>query len=762
MKKVIIAPSSYHEFLLKNLREKDPFNNDKIYTKEGLIRDFFGSFDKAFIIRLIKEKHITYELAKNLVFYMPFITIENNDKQKYILSLKNQFESGKYFAKNEFLNVALKDSIALIYGYGKDDPLLNFVLDSLKVKRKYICDIKELEMTITSFNMIEDEVFYVLNEISSLIKSGVSPTDIYLFNASNEKYQYYLSLFSPSFGLKINGLETNNLFLSGFCTEFFQKYTKDVSPIVAIEEMKEKYEDDEIFTLLYELVTAYFDEELPYANQKDIYISLAKEKNIKGPSYKNAITIINNPIPVQDKYIFVLAFDSNIPHVNVDKDFLMDEEKKGTLLETSVIKNRNERDVLLEFLSSDNEFYYSYTSRIDGKVNYPSPLVKNPSLQIVESTLPNTFYSLFYAQSVLNQSLDLDYYYKEKSEGLNLKEILATSYRSYNNEFKGVEDKIKDFINLSYSSVTKYYECPFNYYLSYILGLDNFEERFSTTYGSFAHEVLEDIYKKDYDFEHVYHNKYEQYKDKFNYRDRVLLENLNLQLLKAATVLRKHYFEYIDNPSYEVEQKIETRIDEKTYLNGRFDKVIKTPEYYMVVDYKTYSSSFSSEFLNDGIGLQLPIYAVLLDTYKPVSGLKAAGFYINVILDKSIKEAYADKGEACPSYLKLNGITIFDDVDITKIDKSLEGGEKSIFIEGLKLNASSKKVVSRNEFDSFKETALIKIKEAAEKIRENEYPISPYFIDTKYKNGCAYCDNRDICFVKEIQKRFIKEGGDED
>ena len=55
---------------------------------------------------------------------------------------------------------------------------------------------------------------------------------------------------------------------------------------------------------------------------------------------------------------------------------------------------------------------------------------------------------------------------------------------------------------------------------------------------------------------------------------------------------------------------------------------------------------------------------------------------------------------------------------------------------------------------------LTKYKEAAQKIRNNEFEISPLFLDNG--GACKYCEYRDICFVKANQRRGKNEEDDND
>ena len=73
MSKLIIAPSFYHKNLLQKYRSEDPFSDVKIMTKEQLIGEWKGRCEPKAFVYLLKKYHYSYDNAKSLIPFLPFV-----------------------------------------------------------------------------------------------------------------------------------------------------------------------------------------------------------------------------------------------------------------------------------------------------------------------------------------------------------------------------------------------------------------------------------------------------------------------------------------------------------------------------------------------------------------------------------------------------------------------------------------------------------------------------------------------------------------
>ena len=60
--------------------------------------------------------------------------------------------------------------------------------------------------------------------------------------------------------------------------------------------------------------------------------------------------------------------------------------------------------------------------------------------------------------------------------------------------------------------------------------------------------------------------------------------------------------------------------------------------------------------------------------------------------------------------------------------------------------------MSEDDLNEFKRITLENFINADKRIRNNEFPINPYY-KSERDNVCTYCQYRDICFVKSEQYR---------
>ncbi len=193
--KYIIAPRKYHLLLLNYLRKNDPFLDIKIFSKESLARSIFISVKEDAIVYLMKTYGYSYEISKMYLSDIQYVTKSDNLKINFLNKLKEEL------IEHDLVILPSEESVsnveATIYGYSEYDFELKNILESLKIKATYINYInKDIKRSLCNFEKIEEEVYYVLNEIASLIDKGTSINDIYIFRR-NKEYDYYLKKFSP-------------------------------------------------------------------------------------------------------------------------------------------------------------------------------------------------------------------------------------------------------------------------------------------------------------------------------------------------------------------------------------------------------------------------------------------------------------------------------------------------------------------------------------------------------------------------------------
>ena len=770
MKKLIIAPS----FLSKSINQYyfgiDKFYDVKIVSKEDLFFSLYGNFYNEAIIYILLNYNFSYSKASLFLSLLPYVNKDsNNTKLHELYLLKKDLIDHDYFYKNDADALIYKNKEVLIYGYSEDDKELLSLINALCLKPTFVSLSynDNIQLPLTEYSNIEDEAFAIMNSIASLIDKGVSTNDIYIYSLDSS-YNYYFSLFDKTFNFKIDTNEENSYYSSGISSLFFKYFEKSREVNQALIDIENDISDDEMFSYFKDEVLLNFYPELPYEQQLDLFLNRFKIDTIPNNKYSNSIQIIKQPTFVENKYIFVIGFNSaNFPPIFKDNDYLTDLEKNEINVNDSLTNSKCEHNLLVDFLKSDNNIFLSYCKRSASDNFYPSPFVVEFNLKIISGKFPLVVFSQNYADFYYTKALDNERLYKEKSQLLiSLAKLCEINYLSYDNSYVSNLPYNNGEFKLFFTSIDKFFNCPFSYYLNYIIGLDPFEGSFNTKLGNIAHNVFQQYFdkKKSFDFDKIFAIAKEK-ENPFSPKEELLLVGLKDSIKRALDSIVLH-LEHIKNYDVRTEFSLAYTVDDKTLLVGRIDKaIIVDNSYVAIIDYKTGSKAFDDDKIDQGLSLQLPIYCYLASKDVEYQNYQLGGIYIhNVISNKTLIEQKED--ELIPNYLRLNGKTLSSEEFISKFDDTCAEG-KSAFINSLKRNKdgtlSGDSLIGKELFDKYISSAEEKIKEANQKIRENKFDIKPVF----YKNDlpCKYCSYRDICFLRQEQIDYqspAEEIGEED
>lgn len=769
MEKVIIAPINMHLGILKNIRKEDPFINCKIFSKEQLIKDFFGTVTQGGDIEVLKNFDLTYEMVLEILSDITYFNNKKDGKFDIYDKIYRFLEEHKLISKNNLFKQFFSRKEIDVYGYNENDRILNYVLNETGCNVKYYNpSINIKNKSVNNFKYVSDECLYVLNSIAALIDQGVSHDDIYIYNAS-EIHKYYLDKYSESFNIKINNLHSQTYFLSGICTIFIKKYDEIRDINEALKFVEDTVKDDVILDDFIELIKENIHLSLPYEKQKDLLLNKFKSEEIKKDKYKPAIKLINGPIYNENAHIFVMDFSLGAaPKIYKDNAYLSDIEKAGTYIYTSKEKNQNSRFELLYFLSLESNFYFSRSDIVDNTNSYPTSFINEFGFSINYEPKIYTYYSPRLLDISYVKALDLYNSYLEKSEEyIGLAQLSEIKYKVYDNQFNGVSAIEKDdVLSLSYSSINDFCSCPFKYYLNRVLKVSNIEETFSLKIGNIAHKVFEKECDKDFGFLSTFDDVVKGFS--FNPMETLLINNLKENIRLAVESSLKHIKEFSSNPTVYFEEEIKFKLDEHTIFTGKIDKIVSVDNrYYYVVDYKSGSTTFSDKYLHLGKGTQLIVYTILTDHFEALDNMQIAGFYYNNIIPSELALKQIDEEDITPTYLKLKGKTLDEKDVISRIDTSFINSNAASFIHGIKLNTdgsfskATSSLISREGIEEYKQIVKEVITNVVISIRNNDFKIEPKCYSSN-DNACNYCEHRDICFRRHEQIIFVNEIGEED
>ena len=759
--KLVIAPKNNHLELLLFLRKNNPFLDIKLMSKEDLEKSFLYKGNNDSILYLMKEKGYSYEFAKSLLQDISYIDKESDNKKINELQIiKNELIEKEVFYSP--INTIDKYDEVEIIGYPKEDFELVNLLKLAGLDAKYTnLNSENKKHEVVEFLRIEEEVYFVLNEIASLIDKGINIKDIYLLKRSSA-YDYYLNKFSPSFGYRINLNKNESFYFLGGVKEFLKIYDSNKDLKESLISLKELMKDDPTYLDIEEVVNSSIIEDSSFELQKDYLVNKFKEKKIKEVRYTPALNVIDYPILNEDKCVFVLGFaQGEFPRSYKDDHYLSDKELSSINRLNSKDKTRIDEASLINFFNSNNKFHFSYSKSSNEGSHFASPISKKLDYKVIHKELPSSFYSEEVIKLIYANLRDLDNFYKErKDDYYKCRDVIEIKYDTYSNKY---ENKANAFdedskIRLSTTSLDLFSKCPFHYYLDKVIKLDEFESTYAISMGNIAHKCFEKFREPDFDFERVFEEEMNKYE--FSPSEKYLLtHNVKKQIKTAIEDIKKREENY-NSPRIYNELNINKKITDNTTLQGQIDNlVILDNKYIICIDYKTGSTKFERNKLEFGQSSQLPTYSYLISDDNRFKDKQVIGLYINNVMTSSLKDEKKEEDLIHP-YLKLNGVSLASLETMVNADKTLERG-KSEFINGLSTKIAgglkeNSSLITQEEFESYREIIYKFYLEMDKKLRNNEFDISPsYFSDSA--NACQYCSYRDVCFVKSKQYRILKK-----
>lgn len=709
---IIVCPNAIKEYLLR-IKEKE--QNIKFLTKKEIFDNTYFSYEFKDIYKLAKEKIMRFDNTKEIIDNLINIPERFNDCYEL---LKKHLNYNELF-KNLFVNKKV-----YIIGYSTiDEELINALNKNTNNYQFVNIDSSKYQHSYNEFITREDEVLFLINKICTLIKNGIDINKIYLYKYPKE-YNLIFKKYAYYYNLPIEFENDTTLYE----TNLFKAFLDDINKYdlnIAISNL-ENVKNDKYNTLT---KLAICINDASFIKDKEDLIKalayLAKNTKLDNVTYEKSIKLIDyNKIVNDDEYVFIPSFALNIfPHINKDIDLLTDNEKIECERNTSTINNKIEKELLKRFINNtknliitfSNNNYSSYKSTLISQLN----IVKNENNNIA-------FYNQKMAEVKVAKLKDEPYSDDEESKYANTFTNEEIRYKKYDNQFKPFNILNKKEFCLSYTAMNMYYECPFKYYVKYILKLKD-DTNFNLNLGNLFHQILDDSNKKEIDLN--------DYSDKLNNNDLTTSEKyFTKKLINQVFDVINLNNEFLETTQYK-EIKTEEKIELGNF-EGKIDKYLIDEENknIIVIDYKTGNYNFSDKYLTYGCDLQLPSYIYLLENHY--KGYKVTGSYIQKVcedLDKDKKH-----------YL-LNGITI-DDVNIqNRINNNIS--------KYIKLTKRTEDV-----FAEYYNIVKEKIDNAVNSIQSNEFQIEPLKIE-KTCDACTYCNYKSICYVKRNNFKNVEKEG---
>lgn len=752
---LLIIPNHLKETIL--LSFCDELKNIKIMTESEFLKKYYFDYDLETIYYLMNKYKLKYEVV--LIYLKNLYYVENkeysNEKLNKLVEIKKELEEHNLLKyKPLFLNKLKSMNIVFYNFYDLDKFYLNLIDNLKKITSVEVINEENncyYEHKIYEFKNAEEEVEFVATKICELVLSGVNINNIVLLNNS-DIYTNHIKRIFKYFSIPINIKDNNSLLGTKMGTFFLENINSDISKTFELLEINFDLKNSLNLEIYNRLITISnkFSFVSDYMEIKELLKVELLNTKLSDVILDEAVKVevLEDYIPNDNEYVFLLGFNQGECPKNLkDEDYINDLLKVKLNLSTTTSKNIIHNKKIISIIKNAKNLWITYklngeqgsltVSSLNEKLNYE--VIHNIKISYNYSNLNNNLKLARYMDDYLK--------YGSKNEDLDLLNNTYKNnvYRKYDNKFNGIK-KTSENITLSYSSMDNYYKCSFKYYISSILKLNCYEETFMTYIGSLFHYVLskkDNLSLEDSITEFMNNNPKE-----FTNKENFFLEKLKKDLEFILDVIKKQDdYTNFHNALYEKYIEIPKGYDK---FIGIVDKILLNDNKTLgaIVDYKTGNPSLELNYIEYGLGLQLPIYLYLINKINP--DIEVVGFYLQKILPSLItRNPLKDITSQKRDLLKLQGFSLSEEEKLSEFDKTYIDSEliKSMKVGNNGFYAYSK-TLTKNNMQNIVKIIDQKIDEALTNIHNNNFDINPKVINNK-NIGCEYCKFKDICYMTE-------------
>lgn len=679
----------------------------KIISVSELIELLTYQVNNELYLNSLENNNLASSITKELTKFNRYNLLNKNDELNNFNSINQSFLlNNKAFTNN------ITDYFFNILG---PIHLLKPFLIHFQINYKHFLNEQLNNINPLTFQSKEDELFYVFEKISLLLKDGIDINNIYLANYSNSDYTL-LDKISKFYQIPVLINNVQPLINIPYINELFKlEYSRIISLLNNKEDLNNYFWDvvkinEEDFNNNINKVINIFNN-YPYQKYKEeVVLKIIKNDLQNTSSFNNeeivGVKIIDlDHIMVLDDYDYVFIINAAYEHFPIiakDSDLLSDSDKELIGYPTSTEVN-----------ISINKYYEELINY--KAVKHLSYALQDASNEYTASDIVTKYQTDRKITHINKESINFGFainYYKYYFKDHNSDSLLSTfdpSFKIDLNEKSFITKYIENkSMKLSPTDITTYLHMPFVYYLEKIIGLSTFKESVSLNIGNYFHTIIEILYLVFFESKvnrskDGGHNKFSndevinenlielifKYSDKTDDFDYVSFYNdffdiyfmKELRLVSKVKTLEKSHENsliirtlfYIKKHQEEIIDALELLIDleehisseelilEKTFeldnIKGKADLIkIYDNNRYSIIDYKTGSrEAFNLEKIND------LLEALLLGENNEISfgSLNLLQLVLYSYIIHKTYEEYKLNDLAYYSYFtnKLNGIT---------------------------------------------------------------------------------------------------------
>ena len=740
-KTIYIVSNEVKKEILSYLNDQKMILDIHFFSLIEFIKRCYFDFDYKSIYELSKKYNISFSNAKSFINEMKYLVYSkeiNDEKYIRLLEMKNYLDSlGLLQYDNKFLKYL--NDYRIVTDLDISSPLINKINELLNNKIEVMKNEINNETIIYEYKDSENEIEDLANKIGNLLTNNISPDKIHILNYSSDYFNYInkiFTLYNIPFSLN------NESYL------YDLKYVKDLYTCYINEEDIPFIDTcDSINNLVIECInSSSFIEDKDSRNEFLLY--LLKNTKIKYPKYKNVVSFDTDiGYFLNDHYYFFIGLNNKVfPKYKKDEDYFSDLNKIDMGYFASYNSNKFMKEFYINKLKSNVNLTISYRKADYFNKYSASDIVNYISNNIVKDSKKENIYSNEYNK--LKFTRELDTYYKYNSQSEELKYLLnilnKEEYKKYDNSYTSIDKQryydatLNNEISISASSLERFNECNFKYYLNSIIKEPN--TTFSTYLGSLFHHVLEKVYEEDFNFDERINNYVSDYMP--TDLEKILLKNSINDFKEKVNVIKEQYertkFKKVKlEPHISINKKAELSIN----IHGYIDKLmIDEFNRAIVVDYKTGNKKLTLSYLNHGLEIQLPFYFYLINKSKEYADIFLVGCYLQ-LLNYKIQSITQVKKE-----MLLEGYSYNNEEIIACIDTLYNNGS---YLKGISPNSKGlgtyAKLFDKALFDEIIEKMEVNINNMIQSINNVSFEINPKILKDN-STTCKYCKFKDICF----------------
>ena len=450
---LIITNYSNKINILKKLNKENRLLKINFLDKQELIKKYYFTYDEKAIYYLMKNYNLNREIAG--IYLKNMYYVENkeykSDKLNTLSKLKQDLESNNLLIKDDLFIKYIQNKKIIFYRYSSFSKLEKNLIENLK---KYT-EVEIIEKPkqnykhkVYEFNTLEEEVEFIARSILKLLEQNISIKDIKLTNIDGDYYDTLTRVFEM-YNLRVS-LKDSKL----ISTQIAKDYLNETGSIEEIiNKLTEKYKNNKILDQITKIVNKYID----FSNQKIVKEMITydfKNTYLKKDTYQNEIEIIDylEDYISESTYVFMPSFNQNkIPKIHKDEDFITDSIKENLILDTTLEKNKREKQDTIKAIESIKNLIITYKNTSITNTYYPSNLISDLKLEVEKKEIDyTTSYSTI--SDKINLTKYLDKYSKTGEIDKNLKLLYNSyndiEYNTYDNKYKKVDKNIlKEYLD---------------------------------------------------------------------------------------------------------------------------------------------------------------------------------------------------------------------------------------------------------------------------------------------------------------------------